>query len=242
MNREYHKWWSDRLHRDMELLVFGHGGDRMLVFPTRNARFYEYENLRMVEALRPKIEAGRLQLFCVDSIDCESLYANWAHPAHRIGRHIQYEEYILKEVFPLMDTLNPSGKTIAHGCSLGAFHAANMVFRHPDKFQRLIAFSGRYDLTEGVEWFADLFHGYYDENIYFHTPTHFLPSLSCEQRLTALRDTDITLVIGREDPFRANNERLSQILWEKNIAHDLRYWQDRAHRGYYWRRMAPKFI
>ena len=242
MNREYHKWWSERLQRDMELLVFGHSGDRMLVFPTRSARFYEYENLHMVAALKPKIDAGRLQLFCVDSIDCESLYANWAHPAHRIGRHIQYQEYILKEVFPLMDLLNPNGKTISHGCSLGAFHAANMVFRHPDKFQRLIAFSGRYNLTEGVEWFADLFNGYYDENIYFNTPTHFLPSLNCEQRLRALRDTDITLVIGREDPFRCNNEKLSQILWQKNVAHDLRYWRDRAHRGYYWRRMAPVFI
>jgi len=26
MNREYHKWYSSRLGRDMELLVFGHGG------------------------------------------------------------------------------------------------------------------------------------------------------------------------------------------------------------------------
>ena len=26
MNREYHKWFSPRLGRDMEMLVFGHGG------------------------------------------------------------------------------------------------------------------------------------------------------------------------------------------------------------------------
>ncbi|MCM2680057.1 esterase family protein [Echinimonas agarilytica] len=242
MKREYHKWWSNRLHREMELLVFGHSGDRMLVFPTRNARFYEYENMRMIEALQPKIEAGRLQVFCVDSIDCESLYANWAHPSHRIGRHLAYEEYILNEVFPLMDCLNPGAKTISHGCSLGAYHAANMVFKHPHLFQRLIAFSGRYDLTEGVEWFADLFGGFYDDNIYFNTPLHFLPNLECENRLRSLRETDMTFVIGEQDPFRANNERLSQILWQKNVPHDLKYWEDRAHRGYYWRRMAPVFI
>ncbi|MBD1390454.1 esterase family protein [Neiella sp. HB171785] len=242
MKREYHKWWSDRLGRDMELLVFGHSGDRMLVFPTRYARFYEYENMRMIEAIRSKIDSGHLQVFCVDSIDCESLYANWAHPAHRIGRHLQYEQYILQEVFPLMDLLNSGGRTISHGCSLGAFHAANMVFRHPDKFQKLIAFSGRYDLTMGVEWFTDLFNGYYDDNIYFNTPTHFLPNLQCEHRLKAIRDTDITLVIGEQDPFRQNNEHLSQILWQKSVAHDLKYWSERAHRGYYWRRMAPMFI
>src|ERR1700761_2771380 len=34
MNREYHKWWSQRLGRDMELLVFGHSGVPAIVFPT----------------------------------------------------------------------------------------------------------------------------------------------------------------------------------------------------------------
>ena len=58
MNREYHKWWSPRLNRDMELLVFGHAGAKVLVFPTRDGRFFEYEDMRMTEVLRPKIEAG----------------------------------------------------------------------------------------------------------------------------------------------------------------------------------------
>ena len=54
MNREYHKWWSDNLQRDMELLVFGHAGAKVLVFPTREGRFFEYEKLRMIETLRHK--------------------------------------------------------------------------------------------------------------------------------------------------------------------------------------------
>jgi esterase/lipase superfamily enzyme len=65
MNREYHRWYTPRLGRDMELLVFGHGGAKVLVFPTRDGRFHEYEDLRLVEALRPKIDAGQLQLWCV---------------------------------------------------------------------------------------------------------------------------------------------------------------------------------
>lgn len=56
-----------------------------------------------------------------------------------------------------------------------------------NEFQKLVAFSGRYDLTLSVESFADLFDGYYDENVYFHTPTHFLPSLDCAWRLELLR-------------------------------------------------------
>ena len=33
MHREYIKWFSPSLHRNMEMLVFGHGGAPLLVFP-----------------------------------------------------------------------------------------------------------------------------------------------------------------------------------------------------------------
>ena len=58
----------------MELLVFGHAGAKVLVFPTRNGRFHEYEDMRMTAVLRQKIDNGELQLFCVDSVDAESFY------------------------------------------------------------------------------------------------------------------------------------------------------------------------
>jgi esterase/lipase superfamily enzyme len=59
----------------MELLVFGHAGASVLFFPTRTARFYDYENWKIVHVLQDKIEKGLLQLFCVDSVDAESFYA-----------------------------------------------------------------------------------------------------------------------------------------------------------------------
>ena len=51
MNREYHKWFSPRLGRDMELLVFGHGGLPVLVFPTSGGRFFEFEDRNMISAV-----------------------------------------------------------------------------------------------------------------------------------------------------------------------------------------------
>lgn len=137
----------------MELLVHGHAGAKVLVFPTRYARFHEYENLRIVEALRPKLDAGQLQLFCVDSVDEEAFYNAAAHPADRVLRHLAYEQYVLNEVLPFMDSVNDNPYTIAHGCSMGAFHAANIAFRHPDRFHKLAAFSGRYDPTLSIEHF-----------------------------------------------------------------------------------------
>jgi len=242
VHREYHKRWSWRLNRDMELLVFGHAGARVLVFPTRYARFYEYETLRLTDRIRSKLEAGQLQLFCVDSLDHESLYNDRVHPRERIHRHWQYEEYILNEVWPFMNMKNPYGCTIAHGCSLGAFHAANIAFRHPHLFCKLAAFSGRFDLTLNIECFRDLFDGYYDENIYFHTPSHFMPGLDCQYRLDSLRRMEIVMVIGREDPFLENNRHMSRVLHSKGVSHQLYEWNDRAHRGYYWRRMAPIYL
>lgn len=242
MNREYHKWYTHRLDRDMELLTFGHAGARMLIFPTRGGRFFEYENMGMVEQLRDQIEAGKLQLFCLDSVDAESFYCWWAHPEGRIQRHLKYEQYILEEVFPFMDTMNPGAPQISHGCSLGAYHASNIAFRHPELFDKLIAFSGRFDLTANIEYFADLFDGYYNDDIYFNTPSHFLPGLTCEERLRSLQKMEITLVIGEDDPFKENNEDLSALLKEKGIENELFIWGERAHRAFYWRQMAPHYI
>jgi esterase/lipase superfamily enzyme len=226
----------------MELLVFGHAGAKVLIFPTRDGRFYEYENLGIVDTLRDKIEQGWLQLYCVDSIYAESFYCGWAHPSGRIQRHIAYEQYILDEVIPFMNANNPHDCIISHGLSLGAFHAANIAFRHPHLFKKLVAFSGRYDLTLSVESFTDLLGGFYNEDIYFHTPNHFLPNLECAWRLEKLRTMDMTLVIGAEDPFLKNNQELSAILHTKGIDHHLIVWDGRAHKGRYWRSMAPLYI
>ena len=242
MNREYHSWYSERLGRTMELLVLGHAGAKVLVFPTRGARFHEYEDLRIVEALGHKIRAGQVQLYCVDSIDGESLYCDGCHPADRIRRHGAFEDYVLNEVLPLMAMKNPHPCTIAHGCSLGAFHAVNIAFRHPHLFQKVAAFSGRYDLTLNVDCFRDLFSGHRDELVYFHTPTAYLAGLHCPGRLAALRRMDIVLVIGNQDPFLDNNRYLSRLLWEKGVRHDLHEWDGRAHQGYHWRRMAPLYV
>ncbi len=242
MNREYHKWWSERLQRDMELLVFGHAGAKVLVFPTRRGRFYEYENMGMVNVLADKIQQGHLQLYCVDSVDNESFYCDWAHPAGRIQRHIAFEDYILNEVLPFMASKNPHDCVISHGLSLGAFHAVNIVLRHPHLFKKLVAFSGRYDLTLAVESFHDLLDGFYNEDVYFHTPNHFLPNLDCNLHLNHLRKIDIILTIGNEDPFLQNNKHLSSILRQKGINHQLIVWDGRAHSASYWRHMAAIYI
>ena len=241
MERVYHKWYSPVLERDMELLVFGHAGTPVLFFPTRSARFYDFENWKVIDALRPKIEAGLLQIYCVDSIDYESFYSQAAPPL-RILRHIEYEKYILQEVIPFIKNSNPEKKLIVAGCSLGGYHAVNIALRHPTLFTKVVGMSSRYDLTVSLPFFDDLFQGYSDENIYFNMPNYFVPQISDPRILKQLRKLKIILVIGREDIFLNNNEQLSGALSKINVPHDLFIWDEEAHRPRYWREMVKLYL
>ena len=242
MNREYHKWYSSRLDREMELLVFGHAGAKVLVFPTRCGRFHEYEDMGLVGALSHKIEQGQLQLYCVDSVDEESFYCFWSQPWDRVHRHRRYEDYLLHEVLPLMWAKNPHPCVIAHGCSFGAFHAVNLAFRHPQAFHKVTALSGRYDLTLEVEHFRNLFDGHYDEDVYYHSPSQFVPNLIDPQLLDQFRRLDIVLAVGDQDPFLDNNRQLSESLWRKGVWHALYVWQGRVHSPKHWRKMVEIYV
>ncbi len=242
MNREYHKWFSPRLHRDMELLVFGHGGARVLVFPTRQGRFYDYENWGLVGSVADRIRAGYLQLFCVDSVDSEGLYSEGCAPECRIGRHNEYEAYLLEEVIPFTRSCNGHPALISHGCSIGAYHAVNVALRHPEQFSKVVALSGRYDLTRPAGPFRDLFNGYYDQDIYFHTPTHFVANLAEGWLLDQVRRLRITLAIGRHDCFYESTCELSRVLTGKHVSHEMVVWDGEAHRARDWRRMAAHYL
>ena len=167
MHREHRRWFSPSLGRDMELLVLGHGGARVLVFPTSMGRFYEWEDRGMIGALAHHLEQGWLQLYCVDSVDGESWYAKHQHPAARGWRHAQYDAYLRDEVLPLSQYLNPNPYLISTGASFGAYHAMNFAMRYPERVSRVLGLSGMYDIREMTD-------GYSDETVYFHNPADFV--------------------------------------------------------------------
>lgn len=235
MKRGYHRWHSPSLGRDMELLIFGHAGARVLVFPTSQGRFYEWEDRGMTSALGEHLERGWIQLCCVDSVDAESWYARWRHPAERAWRQEQYDRYLLTEVLPLTWEINRNPFVITTGTSFGAYHAANFAFRHPEWVGRMIGLSGLYDIRR----LAD---GYRDDNVYLNNPVDFLRGEHEPRRLDALRRLDIILVTGQDDAFRHQNEELSGILWGKEIWHALRIWDGWAHDWPWWQRMIRQYI
>jgi len=242
MKREYHKWYSPNLNKNMELLVFGHAGAKVLFFPPRMGRFYEYENWRVIKALEEKIKKGFIQVYCVDSLDIETFYNKIDPPSYRIYRHIQYENYILKEVFPLMNTLNTNPYVISAGCSLGAYHAVNIAMRHPNLFCKVVGMSGRYDLTESVSYYNDLLAGYHNEDIYFNMPIQYLKNMQDTYLIDCINKLDIILVVGKKDPLLASNHKIAAIMDEKKIRYNLYEWEGEAHRARFWRKMVKVYL
>jgi esterase/lipase superfamily enzyme len=158
-----------------------------------------------------------------------------------LARHSQYERYVLEEVLPLTAG-NPHPFLIAHGCSIGAFHAVNIALRRPELFQRIVALSGRYDLTQPAGIFPNLFDGYYSDEVYFNTPNHFVQGLADEAVLGLMRSMDIVLAVGEDDPFRASTEVLSEALWRKGVGNHLAIWPGEAHRVRCWREMVKRYL
>lgn len=235
MHREYHRWYSPALGRDMELLIVGHSGARVLVFPTSKGKFYEWEDRGMFHALGEHLQNGWIQMICVDSVDAESWYAWWKHPGARAWRQIEYENYLLHEVLPLSWSKNANPFLITVGASFGAYHALNFALRHPGLVGRAIGMSGIYDISRWAD-------GYSDDNVYFNNPVAYIANEHDPGRLASLRNMDIILAVGRDDGLRYSSEDLSRLLWEKGIGNALRLWDGWSHDWPYWHRMIRHYI
>lgn len=57
MNIQYFKHWSNNLNREIEYKIYGTEGQGVLVFPSQDQRFYEWEDNGMISVLSPMIEA-----------------------------------------------------------------------------------------------------------------------------------------------------------------------------------------
>lgn len=237
MNREYHKWYSNALGRDMEMLIFGHAGLPLLVFPTTRGRFFEYEDGGMTAAIAGQIDNGQVQLFCVDSVDAESWYNRGTHPRYRVQRHLQYERYIIDDVLPLIRQRNGQwGRLLTTGCSFGGFHAVNFAFRHPDLFAGAVSMGGAFDIH-------DFLGGYWDDDCYFNNAPDYLAGMSDPWYLDRYRNMRIVLAAGEWDICLDANLKLSGVLRGLGVPHWLDIWGNHTkHDWPYWRDMARKYF
>ncbi|MFN4808761.1 MAG: esterase family protein [Bacteroidota bacterium] len=238
MVREVHQWFSPTLQKEMPLAVYGHYGFALLMIPTAAADYLEYERFEMIDQLTPLIDAGKIKVFSINSINTESWMNKQMEGAHKAIRQNQFNDYIFNEVVPFIRNFT-SNETpiITAGASFGALHAMNIFLKKPDVFKGVIAMSGVYDLMEYTN-------GYYDDQVYFNSPIHYIPNLTDHTILEQIRSGKMIIASGsgsHEDPEA--NKRFSGVLHSKSIPHDLEIWAEDIHHDWpTWRKMLPYFI
>ena len=236
MHRDYVKWHSPSLGREMELLAFGHAGFPLVVFPTSGGRFFEYEDRGMIGALAPKIDRGELQVFCVDSVDQESWYNKWIAPADRLHRQNAFDAYLALEAVPFIRHRTTWGQIGTTGCSFGGYHAINFALRHPGLVTYAVSMSGAFNIPQ------QFLNGYWDNNAWFHSPLDYLPNLGDPAILDTMRHNYYVLVVGNGDALFDQNVKLAHALGSKQIPHVLDVWEGFGHDWPWWQDMARKFL
>ncbi len=239
MKREITSWYSPSLNSEMPVAVYGHYGFALLLIPTAAADYLEYERFKLIESLSPFIDAGKLKVYSINSINNESWLNNQMLPEHKAIRHNQFNEYIFNEVIPFIRN-SSSNDTFIYTCgaSFGALHAMNLFLKKPDLINGTISMSGVYDLAEYTK-------GFWDDQVYFNSPIHYIPNLSDNWYIDKIKSSHhIHIYTGSgnfEDPEA--NKRFSQVLWNKGIWHDLQVWGNDVHHDWpTWRNMLPQII
>lgn len=238
MRIEYKKWYSKSLGRVMEYKIYGDGGRSMLVFPSQDGRFYDYEDFGMIGVLTPWIERNELHVICCDSIDPETWSSHEGDPRHRIELQERWFRYIIDELIP--SVRRDSETFITSGCSMGAFHAGNAFFRRPDIFDTLVALSGLYHA-------GYFFGGYTDELVYNNSPLDFLKWMPSDHHYWDIyRHRRIICCVGQgdwEEELLASTRRLDILLKERNVPAWVDYWgYDVAHDWQWWRQQLAYFM
>ncbi len=239
MDRRIDNWHSPRIGIDMPIVAYGWAGPPLLMLPTASADFLEYERFGMINTLAPFIDAGRMRVYSVNSINKYSIFDYGQSPNIRTALLTAYDEYITQEVLPWIRNYSgdPWAMPVVTGISMGGYTSANTFLKHSDVFRGLIAISGSYDIRS---YFGD----YYDDNLYFNNPVDYVPNLNDDYHLSRLRDRSIILFTGQgafEDPSRTY--QLSDLLNAKGISHWLDVWgHDVNHDWPWWHKAMPIYV
>ncbi|HSK68565.1 MAG TPA: alpha/beta hydrolase-fold protein [Candidatus Limnocylindria bacterium] len=234
----YTDFYSHVLGRSMGVMAYGHGGVPCLVFPSQDGNCRDFEGFGMLEPCEPWLGEGRLRLYCVDSLDMETWSAAHLDPAARMRRHEEWFRHITEEIVPFIRRDSGwEGRIMTHGCSMGATHAVNALFRRPDVFGSVIALSGAYD----PEWFLG---GYSDALVYLNSPISSVRGMPPGHPYIDMLNTCRIVVCCGSGAWEEEMLRSSRLLeeacrekgirawfdvWGGDVNHDWPWWRTQLH-------------
>jgi esterase/lipase superfamily enzyme len=235
--------WSPAIGATGTLIVYGHWGRPVLVFPSENGKAGDFASNGMVDAVADLVQAGRVKLYCVGSYDGHS-WSNRSIPLEeRARRHGAYESWIVDQVVPFIHAdCGGALDVLTTGASMGAFHAANLTLRRGDLFPRALCLSGNYDPSTWHGW------GERGDALYFQNPMAYVANLYGDHLEWLRRRVRLVLVCGQgmwEDTTGslASTRALAGALAEKGVPHELDVWgHDVAHDWPWWRRQLAHHL
>lgn len=241
MRRHITQWYSERLYREMPLVAYGHYGPPVLMLPTAAADYLEYERFQLIDSVQYWLDNGKAKAYSVNSVNTLALLNDGASPGEKVEWLKRYDGYLTEEVLPFIASDCGGGdvKPMVMGISLGAYLAANVFFRHPDRFSGAILLSGSYDIR-------GFLNGHSSEDLYFNNPVDYMTHMHRGHHLNELRHGGKRIIIftGQGDyeaPDRARH--LSNILTNKGIPHWLDVWgKDVNHDWPWWRKCVPMYF
>lgn len=210
-----------------QVVVHGHWGRPVLVFPSEGGGAWDYQNHGMVDAVRWLLDAGRVKLYCVDSADAQTWSDHSVPTEERARRHDSYEGWLLDQVLPFARA-DSAGREdfLATGCSLGGYHAANLALRHAHLVPQALCLSGSYDPAQRRAW------GDRGDATYFHNPMDYVANLEGDHLQWLRSRVHLVLVVGQGawevDPTGAlpSTRAFAALLAAKGIPHELDVWGD----------------
>lgn len=230
-HEHYHKWYSPRLSRDIEVLAFGTRGYPVILFPTSMGHYYENKDFKLIDSVNWFLDEGLVKIYCVDGIDEVSWYNKNIHPADRAKNHNWYDQMLYHELVPLAQQETGVSRVATAGCSFGGYHATNFAFKHPDVVKYVFNMGAAFDIRDQVD-------GHYDDHVYFNNPMDFIPNAQSDY----FWDMFVVLGTGTRDMCWNANERMAEILRNKGINHWLDVRTDAEHDWPVWKQMFPHYL
>ncbi len=205
------------------VIVYGHYGRPVVVFPSEQGRAWDYESNGMVGVVSHLIEAGKLKLYCVDSYDAGSWVRDDIPLEERAQIHGRYEDWILNQVVPfIFEDCQSVQDILVTGCSFGAYHAANFCLKHAHLFPQAVCMSGVYDVNH-LGW------GWKGDATYFNNPIDYVAHLEGGHLEWLRGQAHLVLICGQgqwEDTTGAleGTKKFAGLLASKGLSHELDLW------------------
>lgn len=222
---------AEKLGRNLDLVVYGSAGKPVVAFPEGGTQCTTWENAGMVELLLPMIEAGDIQLICVESMDGSTWHGANLDDYYRLMNLEGYLDFVTGELLAFVrETLGSKELPLLCGAGTGATNAALAFVKHPELFGGLLAMSGNYNIRNfAVRELNDEWLGLSAVDVLGR-------AVQDEVQKAALIGKPIAFVVGQaeDDAELATQHEMEAACAVLGLDATFEYWGTDVNKDWYW--------